>query len=112
GLKQSNDVKATITKRMRDQTSKMIEVAKDTRDIAYNQGVSADVAGVRQHVDALQKRHDTANIHMNEGNHQNEASNADLKQVGRDMMKITDAVNNKSNVLNEVLNQGFHIHTT
>src|SRR5699024_7438776 len=65
-LKQSNDVKATITKRMRDQTSKMIEVAKDTRDIAYNQGVSADVAGVRQQVDALQKRQDTSNIHMNE----------------------------------------------
>lgn len=112
GLKQSNDVKATITKRMRDQTSKMIEVAKDTRDIAYNQGVSADVAGVRQQVDALQKRQDTSNIHMNEVTRQNEAMNADLKQVGPAMMKITDAVNNNSNVLNEVLNRGFHIHTT
>ena len=58
---------------MRDQTSKMIEVAKDTRDIAYNQGVSADVAGVRQQVDALQKRQDTSNIHMNEVTRQNEA---------------------------------------
>ena len=49
---------------------------------------------------------------MNEVTRQNEAMNADLKQVGPAMMKITDAVNNNSNVLNEVLNRGFHIHTT
>lgn len=110
-LKSSNDVKATITSRMRDQTSKMIDVAKSTRDIAYNQGVQADVAGVRQQVDALQKRQDMSNVHMNEVTRQNEAMNADLKQVGPAMMKVTQAQNRNSDILTRALNDGFKIHT-
>ena len=96
---------------MRDQTSKMIEVAKDTRNIAYNQGVQADVAGVRQQVDALQKRQDMSNVHMNEVTRQNEAMNADLKQVGPAMMKVTQAQNRISDILARALNDGFKIHT-
>lgn len=96
---------------MRDQTSKMIEVAKDTRNIAYNQGVQADVAGVRQQVDALQKRQDMSNVHMNEVTRQNEAMNADLKQVGPAMMKVTQAQNRNSDILARALNDGFKIHT-
>ena len=96
---------------MRDQTSKMIDVAKSTRDIAYNQGVQADVAGVRQQVDALQKRQDMSNVHMNEVTRQNEAMNADLKQVGPAMMKVTQAQNRNSDILTRALNDGFKIHT-
>lgn len=92
---------------MRDQTSKMLNVAKSTRDIAYNQGVQDDVAGVRQQVDALQKRQDMSNIHMSEVTRQNEAMNADLKQIGPAMMKVTQSQNRNS----DILTNGFQIHT-
>lgn len=96
---------------MRDQTSKMLDVAKSTRDIAYSKGVQDDVAGVRQQVDALQKRQDMSNVHMNEVTRQNEAMNADLKQVGPAMMKVTKAQNRNSDILNRALTNGFQVHT-
>ena len=96
---------------MRDQTSKMLDVAKSTRDIAYSKGVQDDVAGVRQQVDALQKRQDMSNVHMNEVTRQNEAMNADLKQVGPAMMKVTEAQNRNSDILNRALTNGFQVHT-
>lgn len=96
---------------MRDQTSKMLDVAKSTRDIAYSKGVQDDVAGVRQQVDALQKRQDMSNVHMNEVTRQNEAMNADLKQVGPAMMKVTEAQNRNSDILNRALTNGFRVHT-
>ena len=96
---------------MRDHTSKMLDVAKSTRDIAYSKGVQDDVAGVRQQVDALQKRQDMSNVHMNEVTRQNEAMNADLKQVGPAMMKVTEAQNRNSDILNRALTNGFQVHT-
>lgn len=96
---------------MSDQTSKMIEAAKNTRDIAYNQGLQDDITGVRQQVDALQKRQDMSNVHMDEVTRQNEAMNADLKQVGPAMMKIAKAQNLNTDVLNRALTHGFQIHT-
>lgn len=96
---------------MSDQTSKMIEAAKNTRDIAYNQGLKDDITGVRQQVDALQKRQDMSNVHMDEVTRQNEAMNADLKQVGPAMMKIAKAQNRNSDVLNRALTYGFQVHT-
>lgn len=89
----------------------MLDVAKNTRDIAYSQGVQADVAGVRQQVDALQKRQDMSNVHMSEVTRQNEAMNADLKQVGPAMMKIVKAQNKNSDILSRALTNGFFVHT-
>lgn len=96
---------------MRDQTSKLLDVTKSTRDIAYSKGVQDDVAGVRQQVDALQKRQDMSNVHMNEVTRQNEAMNSDLKQVGPAMMKVTQAQNRNSDILNRALTYGFQVHT-
>lgn len=85
-----------LTEKMSDQTSKLIEVAKSTRDIAYNNGLQADITNTRQLVDAMQKRQDTANVHMNEVTRQNEAMNADLKQIGPAIAKVVKAQNHKS----------------
>lgn len=97
---------------MLDQTDKLIEVAKSTRDIAYNNGLKADIAGTKQQVDALQKRQDMSNVHMNEVTRQNEAMNADLKQIGPAIDKAVQAQNNNSKILNRALTNGFHIHTS
>ncbi|MCC4399044.1 hypothetical protein R2J99_02215 [Limosilactobacillus reuteri] len=100
-----------LTEKMSDQTSKLIEVAKSTRDIAYNNGLQADITNTRQLVDAMQKRQDTANVHMNEVTRQNEAMNADLKQIGPAIAKVVKAQNHNSEILNKALINGFHIHT-
>lgn len=96
---------------MADQTTKLIDVAKDTRTIAYNQGLQADITGTKQQVDAIQKRQDISNIHMSEVTRQNEAMNADLRQIGPALDKAIKAQNNNSDILNRALVHGFHIHT-
>lgn len=96
---------------MSNQTSRLIDVAKSTRDIAYNNGLQADITGTRQQVDALQKRQDISNIHMDEVTRQNEALNADLKQIGPAIEKVVKAQNKNSNVLSRALAHGFYVHT-
>lgn len=97
---------------MSDQTSRLIDVAKSTRDIAYNNGLQADITGTRQQVDALQKRQDISNVHMNEVTRQNEAMNADLKQIGPAIDKAVKAQNKNSDILNRALIKGFYVHTS
>lgn len=101
-----------LTEKMSDQTSKVIEITKSTHDIAYNKGLQADITNTRQIVDALQKRQDTANVHMDEVTRQNEAMNADLKQIGPAIAKVVKAQNNNSDILNRALVHGFFVHTT
>lgn len=96
---------------MSDQTSKLIDVAKSTRDIAYNNGLQADITGTKQQVEALQKRQDISNVHMDEVTRQNEAMNADLKQIGPAIEKVVNAQNNNSKILNRALTNGFFVHT-
>ena len=96
---------------MSNQTSKLVDVAKSTRDIAYNNGLQADITQTRQQVDALQKRQDMSNIHMDEVTRQNEAMNADLKQIGPAISKVVDAQNKNSEILSRALAHGFHVKT-
>ena len=96
---------------MSNQTSKLVDVAKSTRDIAYNNGLQADITQTRQQVDALQKRQDMSNIHMDEVTRQNEAMNADLKQIGPAISKVVDAQNKNSEILSRALAHGFHVNT-
>src|SRR5699024_1736268 len=62
-LDNNKNVRNEITAKMSNQTSKLVDVAKSTRDIAYNNGLQADITQTRQQVDALQKRQDMSNIH-------------------------------------------------
>lgn len=110
-LENNKNVRNEITAKMSNQTSKLVDVAKSTRDIAYNNGLQADITQTRQQVDALQKRQDMSNIHMDEVTRQNEAMNADLKQIGPAISKVVDAQNKNSEILSRALAHGFHVNT-
>lgn len=89
----------------------MIEVVVNIRKVAYSDGIKDDITSTRQQVDALQKRQDTANIHMDEVTRQNEAMNADLKQMGPVINNAIKAQNKNSRILLRALTDGLVIKT-
>ena len=98
--------------KMQAQTSKLLNSATDTRDIVYNEGLKDNLKGANQRIDALQKRMDNSTRSMSDIAKQNDAMNADFKQIGETLNQSTQAINNNTICLNRVLTNGFNIHTT
>ena len=109
---QSSKMQNHLEAKMRAQTSKLLNSATDTRDIVYNEGLKDNLKGANQRIDALQKRMDNSTRSMSDIAKQNDAMNADFKQIGETLNQSTQAINNNTNCLKRVLTNGFNIHTT
>ncbi|MDM8246983.1 hypothetical protein QUW40_10270 [Collinsella tanakaei] len=96
---------------MQDQTSKLLNSATDTRDIVYNEGLKDNLRGANQRIDALQKRMDNSTRSMSDIAKQNDAMNADFKQIGETLNQSTQAINTNSSWLKRVINNGFYVTT-
>lgn len=97
--------------KMQDQTSKLLNSATDTRDIVYNEGLKDNLKGANQRIDALQKRMDNSTRSMSDIAKQNDAMNADFKQIGETLNQSTQAINTNSSWLKRVINNGFYVTT-
>ncbi|WP_283595762.1 hypothetical protein, partial [Paraclostridium bifermentans] len=84
---------------MQAQTSKLLNSATDTRDIVYNEGLKDNLKGANQRIDALQKRMDNSTRSMSDIAKQNDAMNADFKQIGETLNQSTQAINTNSSWL-------------
>lgn len=89
----------------------MIEVVVNIRSVAYSDGVKDDITKTHQQVDALQKRQDIANVHMDEVTRQNEAMNADLKQISPVIRSAIKAQDKNNKLLLQALTNGFTVRT-
>ncbi|WP_283622132.1 hypothetical protein [Limosilactobacillus avium] len=96
---------------MQAQTSKLLNSATDTRDIVYNEGLKDNLKGANQRIDALQKRMDNSTRSMSDIAKQNDAMNADFKQIGETLNQSTQAINTNSSWLKRVINNGFYVTT-
>lgn len=97
--------------KMQAQTSKLLNSATDTRDIVYNEGLKDNLKGANQRIDALQKRMDNSTRSMSDIAKQNDAMNADFKQIGETLNQSTQAINTNSSWLKRVINNGFYVTT-
>ncbi|HJE15583.1 MAG TPA: hypothetical protein K8W17_05850 [Lapidilactobacillus dextrinicus] len=96
---------------MQAQTSKLLNSATDTRDIVYNEGLKDNLKGANQRIDALQKRMDNSTRSMSDIAKQNDAMNADFKQIGETLNQSTQAINTNSSWLKRLINNGFYVTT-
>lgn len=97
--------------KMQAQTSKLLNSATDTRDIVYNEGLKDNLKGANQRIDALQKRMDNSTRSMSDIAKQNDAMNADFKQIGETLNQSTQAINTNSSWLKRLINNGFYVTT-
>lgn len=96
---------------MRDQTSRLLDSATDTRDIVYNEGLKDNLQGAKQQIDALQKRMDNSTRSMSDIARQNDSMNADFKQIGETLNQSTKAINTNSTWLKRIIQSGFYVTT-
>lgn len=97
------------------QNSKIVEAISDTKEIAYNQGLEADITGTKQQVETLQLRLDSSNKHMHEITRQNEAMNSDFKQIGHTIEHNSKVMTENNQYINELINKmsrGLTVRTT
>ena len=93
--------------KMQAQTSKLLNSATDTRDIVYNEGLKDNLKGANQRIDALQKRMDNSTRSMSDIAKQNDAMNADFKQIGETLNQSTQAIITTQFALREFLLMGL-----
>lgn len=96
---------------MQDQTSKMIKVTTDLRDISYNKGLTDDITNTRQKVEGIQDRLNNSNRNMGDLARQNDAMAADFKAIGKNLQASTNAVNTNNGLFQRLFKQGFQIHS-
>ena len=93
--------------KMQAQTYKLLNSATDTRDIVYNEGLKDNLKGANQRIDALQKRMDNSTRSMSDIAKQNDAMNADFKQIGETLNQSTQAIITTQFALREFLLMGL-----
>ena len=96
---------------MRDQTSRLLDSATDTRDIVYNEGLKDNLQGAKQQIDALQKRMDNSTRSMSDIARQNDAMNADFREIGETLNRSTQAINTNSTWIKRIIQSGFYVNT-
>lgn len=97
------------------QNSKIVEAISDTKEIAYNQGLEADITGTKQQVETLQLRLDSSNKHMNQITLENEAMNSDFKMMGQTIDYNSKVMKQNNELVNELINKmsrGLTVRTT
>ena len=101
----------TITKKMQDQTSKMLKATVDMRDVAYSKGLTDDITNTRQQVAGIQARLDNSNRSMGEISRRNDAMAADFKAIGKTLEESTKAINTNNSNLYWIYKNGLKVHT-
>lgn len=96
---------------MTAQTSKILNTAVETRNIAYSDGLKDNLMGANQRIDALQKRMDNSTRNMSDIAKQNDAMNSDFRQIGQTLNASTKAININSSCLQQLLRNGFWVRT-
>lgn len=109
--KKNDELNDSLTQKMTAQSSKIMDTAIDTRNIAYSDGLRDGLDGTKQRVAGLEARLDNNNRSMGEISRRNDAMSADFKAIGGTLKKVTEATNNNNNFLRRALSAGFQIHT-
>lgn len=106
--KSTEDIKRTV----RNQSDKQIKASIDGRNIAYNAGTQDSIRGLRQQVDGFQIRMDNQTRNVSDIVRENDALNADLKGISKNLQSNTISNNRVAGVIKSLLLGGIQVSTT
>ena len=106
--KSTEDIKRTV----RNQSDKQIKASIDGRNLAYNAGTQDSIRGLRQQVDGFQIRMDNQTRNVSDIVRENDALNADLKGISKNLQSNTMSNNRVAGVIKSLLLGGIQVSTT